>query len=101
MVHTERVRQEKLKREGRFKHTLADPEMPDALKLAAVMEEVAEVGKNLLTRAGLVQDGDPSLVAIYTEVKQVGALSVAWMECLAYEIDNIVDIDAGPLEQTV
>jgi hypothetical protein len=86
VVHIERLRQERLKLEGRFKHTLADGELQDEFKLAMVLEEVAEVGKNLLARAALVQDGDASLEAIYTEVTQVAALSVAWMERLEYEI---------------
>ena len=85
-VQLERRRQDQLKREGRFRHTLADSGMPDELKLAAVLEELAEVGKNLLARAGAVQDGDPSLEAIHTEVTQVAALSVAWMECLTRQL---------------
>jgi hypothetical protein len=79
-VEAERLRQERLKREGRFSYTLADDEMPDGMKLAALLEEVAEVGKNLLAREGLVTDGDTSLDAIHKELSQVAALSVAWME---------------------
>ena len=79
-VHAERHRQEQLKREGRFTYTLADKEMPEGMKLAALLEEVAEVGKNLLAREGLVTDGDTSLDAIHKELSQVAALSCAWME---------------------
>jgi hypothetical protein len=86
IVHIERLRQERLKMEGRFKYTLADGDMLNAHKLMTITEEVAEVGKNLLARAGLVQDGDASLGAIYSEVTQIAALAVAWMERLEYEI---------------
>src|ERR1035441_5621357 len=80
VVHAERHRQERLKREGRFSYTLADDEMPDGMKLAALLEEVAEVGKNLLAREGLVTDGDTSLDAIHKELSQVAAPLSSRME---------------------
>ncbi len=101
-VKAERSRQELLKCEGRFEHTLADEDgYEDGLKLACILEEVAEVGKNLLAKAGKHNDGDPSVEALYKELSQVAALSVAWMEFLLVEIDydeSMEPHDAGEIE---
>ena len=87
-VQEERRRQERLKAEGRFRYTLADVEASNTLRLGAVVEEIGEVSKNLLAREGLVTDGDPTLRALHTELSQVAALSVAWMEYLTAQIDD-------------
>jgi hypothetical protein len=87
IVHAERIRQEKLKRDGRFTYTLADDEMPDTAKLACIIEEIGEVGRNVLAREGFVTDGDGTLVALHKEICQVAALSVAWMENLTLQMD--------------
>jgi hypothetical protein len=79
-VRYERSRQEDLKAEGRFKHTLADYGLTYAERLACIVEEVGEVGRNVLARNGVVTDGDASPAALYKELSQVAALSVAWME---------------------
>lgn len=81
-IFNERQRQVRLKAEGRFKHTPADDEMSDGERLATIIEEVGEVGRNVLCRAGLVTDGDPSDSALRTELAQIAALCVAWMERL-------------------
>lgn len=77
-IGKERVRQESLKREGRFKHTLADRGMDDGEKLAAICEEVGEVGRALLGNRMLVQDGGN----LRKELIQVAALAVAWVESI-------------------
>ena len=76
-VLLERKRQEHLKETGRFKYTLDDnPGMDDGQRLAALLEEVAEVGKAILGEAGLVIDGGD----IDKELTQVAALAFAWLE---------------------
>lgn len=79
-VRYERHRQEQLKAEGRFEHTLADPEMSETYKMACILEEIGEVARNLLARASLVTDGDASDKALRKELIQVAALTVAWLE---------------------
>ncbi len=81
-ISAERERQETLKVEGRFEHTLADADFADGLKLACIIEEVAEVGKCLLAKAGTHNDGDSSDKALYKELTQISALCVAWCEFL-------------------
>jgi len=77
-VAKERTRQEMLKVEGRFRHTLADRGMDDGEKLAAICEEVGEVGRALLGNRMLVQDGGD----LRKELIQVAALAVAWVESI-------------------
>jgi|SRR5665213_753504 len=88
IVYIERGRQAQLKAEGRFRYTLADREMPELAKLACIIEEVGEVGRDVLASEGLVTDGDTSLVALHKELCQVAALSVAWMEYLTLLMDS-------------
>ena len=78
-VAKERVRQEMLKVEGRFRHTLADRGMDDGEKLAAICEEVGEVGRALLGNRMLVQDGGDLRKELLIHV---AALAVAWVESI-------------------
>ena len=76
-VLLERRRQEHLKSEGRFRHTLDDnPGYTDDEKLIAVLEEVAEVGKAIMGERGHVIDGGN----LDKELIQVAALTFAWLE---------------------
>lgn len=77
-IHRERIRQDELKREGRFRYTLADNGMDDAEKLACIAEEIGEVGRAILGRKMLVRDGGD----LRKELVQVAALAVAWIESL-------------------
>lgn len=81
-VGTERKRQLALKDEGRFSYTLSDDGMTDFERLACIVEEVGEVGRNVLRRAGLATDGDDNDAALRKELSQIAALAVAWMERL-------------------
>jgi NTP pyrophosphatase (non-canonical NTP hydrolase) len=81
-VGAERARQLRLKTEGRFSYTLSDDEMTDFERLACILEEVGEVARNTLARAGLATDGDREDTALAKELAQVAALSIAWMERL-------------------
>lgn len=81
-VGSERKRQLLLQQQGRFTHTLSDDAMSDFERLACIIEEVGEVGRNTLRRAGLATDGDEGDKALRTELSQIAALAVAWMERL-------------------
>lgn len=70
-VYLERVRQERLRDEGKFSHTCAQPDCPNHLRFAALMEEVGEVAHAHL-------EGDPD--EMRKELIQVAAVCVAWVE---------------------
>lgn len=73
----ERAKQDRLKKEGRFRHTLDDnPGYTDEEKLIALLEEVTEVGKAIMGEKGHIQDGGD----IDKELIQVAALAFAWLE---------------------
>lgn len=75
----ERRRQATLRDSGRFQYTLADePGMLDEEKLLAVLEEVAEIGKAILGRKGLITDGGN----LEKEILHATALLVAWLEAI-------------------
>jgi NTP pyrophosphatase (non-canonical NTP hydrolase) len=69
-IRAERVRQERLKAQGKFKHTPAD-DIPDTDRLPMLVEEVGEVARAMC-------DG----VGRYAELVQVAALALAWLEAL-------------------
>lgn len=78
-IARERVRQETLKAEGRFRYTLADePGLSDGERLAALLEEIAEVGKAMLGERMLVSDGGNKR----KELIEVAACAVAWVEAI-------------------
>ncbi len=73
----ERGRQDRLKSEGRFRHTLDDnPGYTDEERLIALLEEVTEVGKAIMGEKGHIIDGGD----IEKELIQVAALAFAWLE---------------------
>lgn len=82
VVGLERHRQLILKDSGRFKYTPSDDGLTDWQRFGMVLEEVGEVARNLLARDCLVQDGDVTDEELLTELSQVAALTVAWMERL-------------------
>lgn len=90
-VWKERLRQEKLKAEGRFAHTLADAEMPDVDRIAALGEEYGEVCRALMALNGSVQESTHSRANDRTELRkeliQVCAVAFAWIEHLDNERD--------------
>lgn len=81
-VGSERKRQLVLQQQGRFTYTLSDDGMTDFERLACIIEEVGEVGRDVLARAGLATDGDTDDAALRKELSQIAALCVAWMERL-------------------
>lgn len=81
-VKNERFRQERLKAEGRFKHTPADRDCPALAKFAMVGEEFGEVAKEVLTQPGspFAFDTVGDVLKLRKELIQVAALCVAWVE---------------------
>lgn len=84
-IITERVRQEDLRQAGRFRYTCAGPGLTDTERLAVLLEEVGETARATLEREGLVSDrinGADLADALRTELIQVAAVAVAWLEFL-------------------
>jgi hypothetical protein len=75
-VESEIFRAVKLKVEGRFTYTIADP-IPNMWKSAMIVEETGEVAREVIALEGIVQEkGD--LPALRKELIQVAALATAW-----------------------
>ena len=99
-IEVERIRQEKLKAEGKFLFTCAD-KIEDPIRLAILAEEFGEVakevtegiifydkvlqGKNKQTRN---EFETANRKKIRTELIQVAAVCVAWAEALDREIED-------------
>jgi hypothetical protein len=82
-VGSERKRQLALQTDGRFMYTLSDDGMTDFERVTCLLEEMGEVARASLVRAGLATDDvDASDKALRRELCQIAALSVAWMERL-------------------
>lgn len=83
-VYYERERQEQLKAQGRFRYTCADLELPSPVKLAVLIEEVGEVGKQVLTDPDrpFALDTIGSSLELQRELLHVAAVCVAWLESL-------------------
>lgn len=85
-IDDERHRQNRLKAQGKFKYTNADPEMRPFEKLAVVAEEFGEVARGVLNCEGHSTDyTDPDRAKLRKELIELCAVSVAWIE----------DIDRG------
>lgn len=69
-VLAERDRQELLYQQGELQWIASDPECPDDLRLAALMEEVGEVAR-------AYHDRNDNLTK---ELTQVAAVALAWLE---------------------
>ena len=79
-IIAERWRQIALRNGGRFPYTLADSGMSDEERLAALGEEFGEVCRALLEHRGSVSDTHH--MSLRTELVQVAAVCVAWIEHL-------------------
>lgn len=76
-IYRERIRQDILKAEGRFKFTCADP-IPNTERLTILMEEIGEAARALLEMHRLVNDVHGS--NLRKELVQCAAVIVAWIE---------------------
>jgi NTP pyrophosphatase (non-canonical NTP hydrolase) len=77
-VLDERVRQDQLKAQDRFKYTCADWELDESECLAVLMEEVGEVAREVLGKQGLTTDGKDG--KLQTELVECAAVILAWLE---------------------
>lgn len=80
MITNERGRQERLRLEGKFKHTCASLEMSPEAKFTVLGEEVGEVVREVTE--GVI---DPSRIdrnKLLQEVVEVAAVATAWAESL-------------------
>jgi NTP pyrophosphatase (non-canonical NTP hydrolase) len=84
-VAKERLRQEGMKADGRFRHTCADYELSNSEKLTILVEEVGEVAREVLTQDGrrLAHDTAGTPEGLRQELVQVAAVAVAWIEALS------------------
>lgn len=76
-ILAERERQDSLKTSGHLKAICAD-DIPNTVKLAALVEEVGEVARAILGREGWSRDGGD----LRQELVQVAAVCLAWLESL-------------------
>lgn len=86
-IAQERCRQNALVAEGKFKWNCSTMNIADSLKLAVLMEEVGEVAKEICEADGLT-----ALVSrkrMQTELVQVAAVAVAWLEGLELADRNV------------
>jgi hypothetical protein len=88
-IRDERIRQERLRTEGRFKYTPASYDCPEWARFLMVAEELGEIARNLQARliAGH-NDGESDTCALMTELTQLSALSLAWWEALQRHLVN-------------
>lgn len=85
LIGTERIKQDIMKVQGRFKYTCADvPGMDDYEKLACLMEELGEVAQEALTLDGTRENRGAlgTREALRNELIQVAAVAAAWIEAL-------------------
>lgn len=78
-VSLERERQEALCKAGKFPATCADPKQPDTDKLPILIEEVGEVARAMCEAIGAT---DVQSSGLRTELVQVAAVAVAWIEAI-------------------
>jgi hypothetical protein len=79
-VVIERIRQEALKREGKFAYTCADAGLSNAERFMVLAEEFGEVGHEL--NEGIGEGRSVSLERLRTELVQVAAVCMAWCEAI-------------------
>ncbi len=80
-IVAERKRQDRLKAEGKFKFTCADANIRETEAAAILCEEVGEVAREALAWDGL-EAGPADRKKLRTELIQVAAVAVAWIEKL-------------------
>lgn len=81
-IREERLRQERLCREGKFAHTCADLNWDADRKLGVLMEEVGEVAKVLNEVPVWRPMNNADRKVLREELIQVAAVAVAWVESI-------------------
>ena len=93
-IARERLRQEELKKEGRFRYTCADMEMTHADKATVLVEEVGEVCGAVIQLAGIGTDRPNA--DLRKELLHVAAVAVAWIESIDKEAEYGKKTTAAP-----
>lgn len=85
-ITAERARQEELVRSGKLPFSCADSMVlaggDPGVKLAILTEEVGEVAKEVYERSVFDSDDEDPDTKLRTELVQVAAVAVAWLEAL-------------------
>lgn len=76
-ITIERMRQDALKAAGRFPHTLNDPALSNADRLCKLAEELGEIARCVNDHE---ERGRLDVEALRTELTQLGALALSWLE---------------------
>lgn len=92
LVIKERVRQEQLKKDGKFKHTCADTSLSNHECLTILTEEVGEVARAVLEYEANDGHEEENYNHIIEELIQVAAVAVATVEGL-FENDRVTQIE--------
>lgn len=79
-VLVERLRQLELQASGKFRYTLSDDGMTDDQRLACIVEKVGNIAR--IARQQPIDGDDDDAAQLRTELTQVAALAVAWIERL-------------------
>lgn len=85
LIAAERARQETLKAQGRFEFTAGDDGPTNADRLTWLAEELGEIAKEVTSqpddgRGTLTHDTAGSVAGLRTEITQLAAICVAWLE---------------------
>jgi NTP pyrophosphatase (non-canonical NTP hydrolase) len=113
-VGLERVRQEDLRRSGKFLWTCAAEGVPLDRKMSVLSEEVGEVAKEVVD-VGIARDRDKYekeemafprhrevafLLRIRKELVQVAAVCVAWIEAIDRDLDKLDTLGWKRVDET-
>lgn len=90
-ISVERLRQERLKADGRFAHTCADAELTDPAKFLILAEELGEIAHAVKVHGGLTTNRAHQ-ADLRGELVQLMAVAFAWVEA--------IDAEAGWDRQT-
>ena len=89
LIHLERIRQNELKAEGRFKYTCADLDLPFGDVMNVLMEEVGELSRAYLEYKALTFERNKDAMEAYADMKkesiQVAAVALAILERFTVE----------------
>jgi hypothetical protein len=84
LVEDARCEQIKMHLAGRFKFTCASPQLSDQEKLTLLLRELGEVARCVGTKSDLRESllSEQTIEKLRTELAQVAAVAVAWIEGL-------------------
>jgi len=93
LIAAERARQEELVRTGKLPFSCAEPMLEaggdHAVKLAILTEEIGEVAREVYERSVFESPDDDPDAKLRTELVQVAAVAVAWLEALEPKVEAV------------